>query len=81
MTVWLVIITSSCYGRAVRQMFSGELTTLGLLFVSVGLGALGILRWRVAVIAALILAVFEGALRKWVLPEFGQWIHFAKDLY
>src|SRR5712691_11334424 len=63
-------------------MFSSGLsgTPLGVLLVSVGLGALGVLRWRVAVIAALILAVFEGALRKWVLPEFGQWIYFAKDL-
>jgi hypothetical protein len=25
------------------------------------------------------LAVFEGALRKWVLPDLGHWIYFAKD--
>jgi hypothetical protein len=47
---------------------------------AVALLVLGVLKWRVAVIIALILAVFEGALRKWVLPEFGQWIYFAKDL-
>ena len=47
---------------------------------AVALLVLGALKWRVTVIIALILAVFEGALRKWVLPEFGQWIYFAKDL-
>jgi hypothetical protein len=40
---------------------------------------LGMARWRAGVIAAVVLAVFEGALRKWVFPEFGQWIYFAKD--
>ena len=40
----------------------------------------GLFRWRYAVIAALILAVFEGALRKWVFPEWGQEIYFAKDM-
>lgn len=40
---------------------------------------LGGLRWRAAVIAALVTAVFEGALRKWAFPEFGHWIYFAKD--
>jgi len=39
----------------------------------------GALRWRQAVIVALGLAVFEGALRKWAFPEFGQWIYLAKD--
>ena len=47
---------------------------------AVALLVLGALKWRVAVIIALILAAFEGALRKWVLPEFGQLLYFAKDL-
>ena len=55
-------------------------SSLVLLIGAVALLVLGALKWRVAVISALILAVFEGALRKWVLPEFGQWIYFAKDL-
>lgn len=41
---------------------------------------LGFLQWRLAVIAALILAVFEGALRKWFFPDFGQLIYLTKDL-
>lgn len=40
---------------------------------------LGALRWRAAVMAAMVLAVFEGALRKWAFAEYGQWIYFGKD--
>jgi hypothetical protein len=41
---------------------------------------LGFLAWRRAVLAAMILAVFEGAIRKWVLPDFGQAVYLAKDM-
>jgi hypothetical protein len=40
----------------------------------------GLLNWRHAVIVALVLSVFEGVLRKWVVPDFGQAIYFAKDI-
>ncbi len=46
------------------------------------LGALflfGALRWRGAVIGALLLTVFEGAIRKWVFPESQEWIYLSKD--
>lgn len=46
------------------------------------LGALflvGALRWRQAVIGALLLTVFEGAIRKWVFPESQEWIYLSKD--
>jgi hypothetical protein len=36
--------------------------------------------WRRSVIAALVIAVLEGALRKWVLPQASQLIYFLKDL-
>ena len=36
-------------------------------------------RWRTAVRAALVLLVFEGALRKWVFPGAQELIYFAKD--
>ncbi len=45
----------------------------GLLFL------LGLSNWRYGVFGALLLAVFEGALRKWVLPEASQAVYFAKD--
>jgi hypothetical protein len=36
--------------------------------------------WRVAVWAALVLMIYEGALRKWLLPQFQEQIYFLKDL-
>lgn len=35
--------------------------------------------WRGAVAAAMVLLIFEGALRKWVLPEAQAWLYLAKD--
>ncbi len=40
----------------------------------------GYRRWRVAVQAAVVLLVFEGALRKWVFPGAQDLVYFAKDL-
>src|SRR2546425_691227 len=62
-------------------MISADLFSLNVpaLLVVLALFALGVARWRVALLTALIIAVFEGALRKWVFPEAGQWIYFAKD--
>ena len=37
-------------------------------------------RWRLAVQAALILLVFEGAIRKWLLPGAQDLVYFAKDV-
>jgi hypothetical protein len=39
----------------------------------------GLLRWRHAVFGALLLVVFEGAIRKWALPQASQMVYFAKD--
>lgn len=41
---------------------------------------LGALRWRYAIIGAMILAVFEGVIRKWMFPEYHQWIYISKDI-
>src|SRR5437879_1039858 len=58
--------------------------SLGLAVLGAALGAalftLGMRRWREAVPAALLLAVFEGAVRKWVFPDYGQFIYLAKDI-
>src|SRR6266446_2483496 len=55
-----------------------------LLVLSAVLGAalftLGIFRWREAIPAALLIAVFEGAVRKWAFPDYGQFIYLAKDI-
>ena len=39
----------------------------------------GLARWRAAAIAAIVLAVGEGALRKWAFPEAQQYVYFLKD--
>lgn len=47
--------------------------------VLVGIIYVSSLNWRRAVVAALVIAVLEGALRKWVLPQASQLIYFLKD--
>lgn len=37
-------------------------------------------RWRKGTQAAMVLLIFEGAIRKWVFPESQQLIYFAKDV-
>ncbi len=44
-----------------------------------GLLLAGVLAWRQAIIVALVLAVFEGAIRKWLLPGSQEAVYFAKD--
>jgi len=39
----------------------------------------GVAYWRNAVFGALLLVVFEGAIRKWVLPQSSMTVYFAKD--
>src|SRR5436309_6117797 len=39
----------------------------------------GAFQWRWGVFGALLLAVFEGAIRKWVFPQASQMVYFAKD--
>jgi len=39
----------------------------------------GAANWRYGVFGALLLAVFEGAIRKWVLPQASQMVYFGKD--
>jgi hypothetical protein len=52
---------------------------LGTVF-SAALFTLGMRRWREAIPTALLIAVFEGAVRKWAIPDYGQFVYFAKDL-
>lgn len=52
---------------------------IGLLAV-VGIFYLSCLNWRRSVKAVFFILVFEGALRKWVLPGANVWIYFLKDL-
>lgn len=54
------------------------MVSTGLLYAAVFM--YGALAWRRAVVAALVLAVFEGALRKWVFPEHGQIVYLVKDV-
>lgn len=52
------------------------------LVILAGLAALvwSFRRWRTAVPAAMLLVVFEGAVRKWLLPGAQDLIYFAKDV-
>lgn len=52
----------------------GLLAFFGMVFT------LGVLRWRQAVMGAMILAVFEGALRKWVFLGEQQSVYLVKDV-
>jgi len=36
--------------------------------------------WRIGTWAALVLMIYEGALRKWFVPEFQEQIYFLKDV-
>jgi hypothetical protein len=54
--------------------------TPAVLVVGIGLFVLGLWRVKAAVVGALLLAVFEGVFRKWVFPELGQSVYFAKDV-
>ena len=54
------------------------LIVIGLLAV-VGIFYLSCLNWRRSVKAVFFILVFEGALRKWVLPGANEWIYFLKD--
>src|SRR5206468_9375936 len=62
-----------------HSAMSLELAALGAV-LGAALFTLGMRRWREAIPAALLIAVFEGAVRKWVLPDYGQLIYFAKDI-
>ena len=44
-----------------------------------GAAGVGLWRWRSAIALAMLLLVFEGALRKWVWPEGQQLLYFLKD--
>jgi hypothetical protein len=43
-------------------------------------GIWSVRRWQLAVQAALVLLVFEGAIRKWLFPEAQDLVYFAKDV-
>lgn len=56
------------------------MTLLIPLIAVLALVAISSLNWRFAVKATLVLVIFEGILRKWVLPQASQQIYFFKDL-
>lgn len=50
-----------------------------VLVASLALISISAQNWRRSVIAALVIAVLEGALRKWLFPQSSQLIYFLKD--
>src|SRR5439155_16654938 len=70
-------------GRAGSCSETSNVMSLGLVLGAVfgmALFILGMRHWREAIPAALVLAVFEGAARKWLFPDYGQFVYFAKDV-
>lgn len=57
-----------------------ELATYGLIAASV-VTLWSYSHWRTAVKAALIIALFEGAIRKWVMPGAQELAYFLKDIF
>ena len=57
----------------------GELKLI-LVAVAIAAGIASVGYWRKAVIAAMLLLVFEGALRKWALPGAQAALYIANDL-
>ncbi len=42
---------------------------------------LAMMNWRRAVYAAMVIALFEGAIRKWVFPQGSELVYFFKDIF
>jgi hypothetical protein len=56
------------------------MTLLITLFAVVAIVWVSSLNWRLAVKVTLVLVIFEGVLRKWVLPQASDQMYFLKDL-
>lgn len=56
-----------------QMLFVGGIGT----FITVMLASLN---WRRAVFAAFFMALFEGAIRKWLLPSLSELVYFGKDI-
>lgn len=54
-------------------MFIGAIGTIVIVFLAIA-------DWRRAVYAALIVALFEGAVRKWIFPQASELVYFLKDV-
>jgi hypothetical protein len=57
----------------------GEIQFVAAVAAFIAFGA-GVAYWKPAVFAAMLLLVFDGALRKWVLPEAQAALYLAKDV-
>jgi hypothetical protein len=49
-------------------------------FLGVGIIYLSMMNWRRAIHAALVVALLEGAIRKWVFPQGSEMVYFFKDI-
>jgi hypothetical protein len=56
-----------------------QLAMLGIFGTTV-IVFLAMMNWRRAVYAALIVALFEGAIRKWLVPQASELVYFLKDI-
>jgi hypothetical protein len=52
-----------------------------LVLLGMGVAVWSVRRWRLAVQVGIVLLVFEGAIRKWLLPGSQDLVYFAKDVF
>ncbi len=56
-----------------QMMLLGGIGTIVIIF-------LAMMNWRRAVYAAMVAALFEGAIRKWIFPQGSELVYFLKDI-
>jgi hypothetical protein len=58
----------------VQMMMLGSLGAVVIIYLSM-------MNWRRAVYAAMVVALFEGAIRKWIFPQGSELVYFLKDIF
>ena len=77
----LITSTHPAFSLVAAAKLSNEmLFTIGLMG-GVVLIMMSYANWRLAVKSALVIALFEGAIRKWVFPAGQELVYFLKDVF
>lgn len=81
----LIALAGSVFGTVIIFVVTrsgGIGSSIGLIFIVLG-AAIWIMAWRnweFGVQALLVVVVIEGAIRKWFLPSFSEFVYFYKDI-
>jgi len=79
-------MTSFTFANPILSLFAAGRLSNDVLFTIGLLGGILIImvaysNWRLAVKSALVIALFEGAIRKWVFPAGQELVYFLKDVF